>query len=188
MEADRLHLRAAALARAGDLAAAAELYRCAGQQGWGPCGGAYQRCCSQHSTADQSLAREREGSLSVPGARGGLQACRFVLTHQHAALLAGRRRRGLALASPDDWAAWALFLDCLLPATAAEGAGTRFPVGVVGGLAELWDRRHPWRWQQQRWQEQGGAAPDAQAAWRVGGARVQRLACGGECISGGAVE
>lgn len=81
LEADRAHLRAAALARAGDLPAAAAAYR------------------------------------------------------------------ALALANPDDWAYWALYLDCALPGSceAAGAPALRFPVGVVGGLAELWDRQHPWR-------------------------------------------
>lgn len=79
LPADRLQLRAAALVRAGDLAAAAAAYR-------------------------QALT-----------------------------------------AAPDDWLSWQLFLDCLLPGSgvgeAQGGAGARFPVGVVGGLADAWDRQ-----------------------------------------------
>lgn len=81
LPADRLQLRAAALARAGDLPAAAACYR-------------------------EALA-----------------------------------------AAPDDWASWLLFLDCCLPGSGGgerEGAtGSRFPVGVVDGMADLWDRRQP---------------------------------------------
>ena len=50
-------------------------------------------------------------------------------------------------AEPDDWLSWQLFLDCSLPGSgggqSSSAAGARFPVGVVGGLADLWDGRQP---------------------------------------------
>jgi hypothetical protein len=173
LEADRQHLRAAALARAGDLPGAAEVYR------------------------------------------------------------------ALVLANPDDWASWVLYLDCMLPGSAAcaaaggaacaaaggaacaaaggpagpgsgaangaaaagaaaaaamegleGGQALRFPVGVVGGMADLWDRRHPWRQRQRQRGSEGDAAaagPGAQeAAWQVRGPCVQGrpsglCKCGGLC-------
>jgi len=108
LEADRQHLKAAALARSGDLTAAGDVYK------------------------------------------------------------------SLALANPDDWASWVLYLDCMLPASSAGAAGAagtlggqplRFPVGVVGGLADLWDAKHPWR--QHSRPEQEAAAAAKEEAWQV---------------------
>ena len=66
-------------------------------------------------------------------------------------------------AAPDDWLSWQLYLDCLLPGSSGGPSGSRFPVGVVGGLADIWDRRM----QQQQQQQQpagGGIGDDAAAA------------------------
>lgn len=54
-------------------------------------------------------------------------------------------RQALA-AAPDDWLSWQLFLDCCVPdsgggagGASASTGGSRFPVGVVGGVADWWD-------------------------------------------------
>lgn len=53
-------------------------------------------------------------------------------------------RQALAVA-PDDWLSWQLYLDCVLPGSGSGehegGGGSRFPVGIVGSLADIWDQR-----------------------------------------------
>lgn len=49
-----------------------------------------------------------------------------------------------ALDNPADWISWSLYLDCVLPGSVAPPTPgmSRFPVGVVGGVADMWDQRH----------------------------------------------
>ena len=61
--------------------------------------------------------------------------------------------REAVMADGDDWRSWQYYLDCVLPSTAdahvspvvngcCASGEARFPVGIVGGLADIWDRQH----------------------------------------------
>ena len=82
-------------------------------------------------------------AVPLPADRLQLRAAALVRSGDLAAAAACYKQA--VLAAPDDWQSWQLYLDCLLPGSVDRYAGGggcgRFPVGVVGGLADLWDRR-----------------------------------------------
>ncbi|EFN56700.1 hypothetical protein CHLNCDRAFT_144070 [Chlorella variabilis] len=101
------------------------------------------------------------GAVPLPADRLQLRAAALVRAGDLPAAAACYRQA--VQAAPDDWLSWQLYLDCLLPGSSGGPSGSRFPVGVVGGLADIWDRRM----QQQQQQQQpagGGIGDDAAAA------------------------
>jgi len=57
--------------------------------------------------------------------------------------------RDLCITDPTDWGCWHLYLDCVLPGSSAADRRSptvgRFPVGIVGGLAEAWDEMEEYK-------------------------------------------
>lgn len=95
-----------------------------------------------------------EAAVPLPADRQQLRAAAAVRAGATAEAAACYKQA--LLQNPDDWQSWQLHLDCLLPSTAEKGgvvmaapSGSRFPVRVVGGLADLQDR-----WQQRHGEQQ----------------------------------
>eukprot|EP00887_Chlorella_sp_A99_P001333 scaffold14.g1333.t1 len=120
---------------------------------------------------------ESDVGAAVPLAADRLQLRAAAALRAGDAAAAATCYKEALLGNPDDWQSWQLYLDCLLPGTAAPGgvamaapSGSRFPAGVVGGLADLQDRMAKHAQQQlQQLQQQGqergsGPAMDAAAA------------------------
>ena len=95
---------------------------------------------------------------AVPLPADRLQLCAAALVRAGDLPAAADCYQQAVSAAPDDWLSWQLYLDCMLPASTSgssgSGGGSRFPVGVVGGLADIWDR-------QQRQQQASGAGAGA---------------------------
>lgn len=120
-----------------------------------------------------------EAAVPLPADRAALHAVAAACASDLARAAAVWREA--LLSNPDDWPAWLLYLDCVLPGSAAQGgvaaaapSGSRFPVGVVGGLADIADRMQ--RRQQQRQQgadEVAAGVAAAEATLAELGAKVE---------------
>lgn len=96
-------------------------------------------------------ALEGPAGAAVPLAADRLQLRAAALVRAGDLPAAAACYREAVASCPDDWLSWQLCLDCMLPGsgdgsggapgTTGGTGGSRFPVGVVGGLADSWDRR-----------------------------------------------
>ncbi len=94
---------------------------------------------------------EGPAGAAVPLAADRLQLRAAALVRAGDLPAAASCYREAVASCPDDWLSWQLYLDCMLPGsgdgsggapgTTGSTGGSRFPVGVVGRLADSWDRR-----------------------------------------------
>jgi len=98
-------------------------------------------------------ALERAPETLLPMSRDGVQLKGAIACRAGDLATAAAAYREAVMADGDDWRSWQYYLDCVLPSTAdadvspvvngcCASAEARFPVGVVGGLADIWDRQH----------------------------------------------
>ncbi|KAL4447959.1 hypothetical protein ABPG75_005178 [Micractinium tetrahymenae] len=105
----------------------------------------------QGKAAAALAALEGLAGAAVPLAADRLQLRAAALVRAGDLPAAAACYREAVASCPDDWLSWQLYLDCVLPGsgdgsggapgTSGSTGGSRFPVGVVGGLADVWDRR-----------------------------------------------
>ncbi len=101
----------------------------------------HSHSCSKSQVLEGPLA----DAIPLPADRLQLRAAALMRAGDLPAAAACYRQA--LSAEPDDWLSWQLFLDCSLPGSSggqgSGAAGARFSVGVVGGLADIWDRKQP---------------------------------------------
>jgi len=100
------------------------------------------------ATEAAAVIKETTGTVAGGLKDDSRQLLAAALVRSGGLLEAAELYKEACLKNTDDWWSWHLYLNCVLPSSVKHTSsdlntpGIAFPVGVVGGLAEIWDSKH----------------------------------------------
>ena len=100
------------------------------------------------ATEAAALIKETTGTVAGGLKDDSRQLLAAALVRSGNLLAAAELFKEACLENTDDWWSWHEYLNCILPSSvknasiARNPSGIAFPVGIVGGLAEIWDSKH----------------------------------------------